>query len=554
MPDETESQPMAGNATSQALRAKLEDKSANPSSGEGPLLESDMTERKRIEEALQNSEVRYRRLFETAKDGILILDADTGIITDVNPFLENMLGYSHDELIGKAIWEIGPFCNIAASQNALRELQNKEYIRFENLPLETKDGQQKQVEFVSNVYLVESTRVIQCNIRDITERKRVEEELVATVIELQSHDVDMKVLNRMNDLLQTCTTQEEAYQVIALTANELFTGKSGGLAILHPWDQYLETVAHWGGEPLLTPTFQLEDCWAMRRGQPYEVLDPKSGLQCHHFVRQMANGHLCVPLTVQGETLGLLCIIGDTARNAAHHIRQQQLAVMAGESIKLCLSNLKLQEKLREQATHDPLTKLFNRRYLEESLPRELHRAMRLKSPLSVAMLDLDHFKRFNDTFGHEAGDALLCELGQWLREKLRKSDMACRYGGEEFALVMPDSPLADTLQRLEQVCLQVKELEIRHGDQMLGTITISAGVAGAPEHGSTASALLRAADEALYAAKLAGRNRVVVHRAKESEAGNESGEVQVSADFQARDLPASDQTNCGQMANDMQS
>jgi diguanylate cyclase (GGDEF)-like protein len=264
----------------------------------------------------------------------------------------------------------------------------------------------------------------------------------------------------------------------------------------------------------------------MRRGQPYEVLDPKSGLQCHHFVRQIENGHLCVPLTVQGETLGLLVVIGNIGEDTTHHVRRHQLAIMAGESIKLCLSNLRLREKLREQATHDPLTKLFNRRYLEDSLPRELYRAKRLNSPLCVAMLDLDHFKQFNDTFGHEAGDTLLRELGQLLCETMRKSDIPCRYGGEEFVLVMPDSSLEDTLQRLNQVCLQVKKMEIRHSDQLLGTMTVSAGVAGTPKHGSTCSELLRAADEALYAAKQAGRDCVAIYQAKELETRNESGKA----------------------------
>jgi diguanylate cyclase (GGDEF)-like protein/PAS domain S-box-containing protein len=481
----------------------------------------DVTERKQIEEALKTSELRYRRLFETAKDGILLLDADTGIITDSNPYLENMLGYSHDELMGKALWEIGTFSNIAASKRAFLELQNNEYIRYDNLPLETKDKQRKQVEFVSNVYSANATKVIQCNIRDITERKLVEEELLATVIELQGHDSDMKVLNRMNDLLQTCTSQGEAYQVIATTASELFSGKSGSLAILHPWDQYLETVAHWGGEELVMPTFSLEDCWAMRRGQPFEVLDSKSALRCNHFIRKIETGYLCVPLTVQGETLGLLVVIGDTSEDAAQHVRQKQLAIMAGESIKLCLSNLRLREKLSEQAIHDPLTKLFNRRYLEESLPRELHRAKRLNHPLCVAMLDLDHFKRFNDTFGHEAGDVLLRELGQLLSAQMRKSDIPCRYGGEEFALVMPDSSLKNTLQRLNQVCLKVKTLEVRHSDQLLDKMTVSVGVAVTPKHGCTSSELLHAADEALYAAKKAGRDRVVIYQRKKSEDRN---------------------------------
>ncbi len=132
-------------------------------------------------------------------------------------------------------------------------------------------------------------------------------------------------------------------------------------------------------------------------------------------------------------------------------------------------------------------------------------------------MLDLDHFKRFNDTFGHDAGDSVLRELGQLLREKLRKSDVSCRYGGEEFVLILPDSSLADTQQRVEQIRRLIKELKIRHGDQVLGTIAVSGGVAGAPEHGSTAAELLCAADNALYAAKLAGRDRVVVYHAKQS-------------------------------------
>src|SRR5437762_8713150 len=206
-------------------------------------------------EKLQTSEVRYRRLFETAKDGILLLDADTGRITDANPFLQDMLGYSHNELIGKALWEIGPVKDITASQDAMRHLQEKEYVRYENLPLETKDGQHIQVEFVSNVYLVDGWRVIQCNVRDITARKQAEEgirtandRLVASVAELQRRDEEMKSLIRLNDLLQSCTTQAEAYQVVRLMANELFTGKNGGLAISSGLGQHLQTVTHWCSE------------------------------------------------------------------------------------------------------------------------------------------------------------------------------------------------------------------------------------------------------------------------------------------------------------------
>jgi diguanylate cyclase (GGDEF)-like protein len=214
----------------------------------------------------------------------------------------------------------------------------------------------------------------------------------------------------------------------------------------------------------------------------------------------------------------VLCLIGPSTEKGESPSSRKSLAVTVGEDIKLSLFNLRLREKLREQATRDPLTGLYNRRYLEESLERELYRTNREGTPLCVAMLDLDYLKKFNDTFGHEAGDRVLRELGRVLRDKLRKSDISCRFGGEEFVLVLPGSTLADARQRVEQIRLLVKGLQIRHEDQILGRLTVSGGVAASPEHGSTAADLLRAADDALYAAKQAGRDRVVAYSGKEPE------------------------------------
>lgn len=186
MPSKTKSHLIAENADLQARLAELENRLAKRPSGKGGAPpDSDGPERRRIEDALKASEVRYRRLFETAKDGILILDADTGRITDANPYLQNLLGYSHAELLGKRLWEIGPFRDIAASRSAFRKLQRKEYIRYDNLPLETKGRRQRHVEFVSNVYLENGMKVIQCNIRDITERHQAEEALAKTSKELE---------------------------------------------------------------------------------------------------------------------------------------------------------------------------------------------------------------------------------------------------------------------------------------------------------------------------------------------------------------------------------
>jgi diguanylate cyclase (GGDEF)-like protein/PAS domain S-box-containing protein len=485
-----------------------------------PVKMIDMFGRKRIDKALRDSESRYRRLFETAKDGILLLDAVSGKITDVNPFLIELLGYTYAELLGKKLWEIGPFKDAVANQVAFQELQQEKYIRYEELPLETKDGERVEVEFVSNVYDVYGKDVIQCNIRDISERVRTKdslrkanEELSALVVELQKHDREMRLINRMNDLLQACKTQEEAYQVIALAVGELFSGLSGGLAILHDSGQYLETFARWGDDAFLESVFSLEACWAMRRGQLHEVTDPQVSVICSHFVQPPKTGYLCLPLVVQGETLGLFYLDVPVGMNGNHAISLKQLVVTIGEGIKLSLSNLKLREIMREQANRDPLTGLFNRRYLDDTLPRELNHAQRHNIQICIAMLDIDHFKHFNDTFGHEAGDLILRELGRALREDVRKSDIACRFGGEEFVLVLLDSTLDASRQNLERICKHVKDLQIRYGEQLLGTITLSVGFVDVPENGLSADDLLRSADEALYAAKSAGRDCIVAHR-----------------------------------------
>ncbi|MHB1012435.1 MAG: PAS domain-containing protein [Desulfobacteria bacterium] len=178
MPSKTKSHLIAENAALRARLAGLENELADRiSRNGGELPESETAERKRIQEALKVSEIRYRRLFETAKDGILILDAETGQITDANPFVKDLLGYSHAELLGRRLWEIGPFRDIAASRGAFSKLQKKKYIRYDNLPLETKGRRHKHVEFVSNVYQENGAKVIQCNIRDITARHQAEERI-----------------------------------------------------------------------------------------------------------------------------------------------------------------------------------------------------------------------------------------------------------------------------------------------------------------------------------------------------------------------------------------
>ena len=468
-----------------------------------------------------------RGLFESFPDAIVVLDRH-GKITRINAQLEAMFGYTAQELQDKPANVLIPERLSAQYGKYLTGYVADPGSRPLGAGLELFGRRKDKSEFPIDIMLSPLDRDgisgVIAVVRDVTEPKQAAErlrktndELMASVSKLQRRDSEMQSLISMDDLLQSCTSQEEAYKVVALAAAELFSGQTGCLAAVHAGNQYLEVVARWGDGPLGEPIFSLEDCWALRRGQLHEVSDPQVGLLCPHFARQPETGYLCVPLTVQGETLGVFCLTDAPAKRSKHQLSQLQLAVKVSEAIKLSLSNLKLREKLREEAIHDPLTGLFNRRYLEETLPRELHRARRRNSPLCVAMLDLDDFKLFNDRFGHDAGDSLLRELGRVLREKLRKSDISCRYGGEEFVVVLPDSSLADAEQRMQQLRVQIKELQIRHGDQKLGSLTVSAGVAQADEHSSNPSELLRAADEALYAAKNAGRDCVIVYQAKKS-------------------------------------
>jgi diguanylate cyclase (GGDEF)-like protein len=181
------------------------------------------------------------------------------------------------------------------------------------------------------------------------------------------------------------------------------------------------------------------------------------------------------------------------------------------EHIALALANLKLREKLQNQSIRDSLTGLFNRRYMEESLEREMRRCDRKRQPLSIIMIDVDHFKRFNDTFGHNAGDAVLRELGHFLQRYVRGSDIACRYGGEEFILILPEASLSVTQQRAEQIKEGARQLNVECSGQQLGKITLSLGVACFPTHGLDGEAVIKAADTALYRAKQEGRDRVVL-------------------------------------------
>jgi len=221
-----------------------------------------------------------------------------------------------------------------------------------------------------------------------------------------------------------------------------------------------------------------------------------------------APGHTCARrLLAHGDTIGLLHLEDAHWRSMAQPPRHLPLAV---EQISLAIANLRLRERLFVQSTRDALTGLFNRRYFVETLSRELSRALREGTALSVALIDVDRFKQVNDTHGHDAGDRVLRELATLLLERSRACDVAARYGGEEFALLLPGAARADAHRIVDRVREAVSRLELEHAALDIGTVTLSAGIAGIPGDEAAAQALITIADERLYEAKTGGRNRVV--------------------------------------------
>jgi len=479
----------------------------------------DVTEQKRAEQALRASETQFRALFELAPIGITRIDVH-GRIIDCNRVAEEMFGYSLVEVQGKPFSILSHLDEIEDLTLRFNELVTGVRQRHEaELRFYRKDGTLIWANMSASIVRDAAGSPLFCiaAIENVSDRKRAEEALRQSnqrlsgwVTELEERNREISLLSEMGDMLQACRSIDEAHAVIARMARQLFVSDNGYVCVIGPgYSNLVEAVAVWGtpaGERFFNP----DECWALRRGRVHLVQDPQLGLICKHMHRPADSAYLCVPMMAQGEALGLLHLSLPTHARLSE--AKQRLAMTVAEHIALSLANLKLQETLRSQSIRDPLTGLFNRRYMEESLEREMRRAVRGRHPVGIIMLDLDHFKQFNDAFGHEAGDTLLREVGTVLQRSIRGEDIACRYGGEEFTLILPEVSLLDAAQRAEHIRDAFRGLSIQHRRQQLGTVTVSLGVAIYPDHGPTGDAVIRAADAALYQAKALGRDRVAVN------------------------------------------
>ena len=317
---------------------------------------------------------------------------------------------------------------------------------------------------------------------------------------------EIELLQRLANMLAACNSLVEAQQVVEDIIPRILGDVNGAISMIRSSRNQLEVKLDWGGQWPSASSYAPEECWALRKGKFHLANDKYVSLPCAHMHEVGTDQTLCIPLIAHGNTIGMMHLYMGKQNELGEEM--MQLAFTVGEHLGLALANLDLQEKLREQAVRDPLTGLHNRRYLEESIGNELMRAKRHKQQLSVLMLDMDHFKRFNDTFGHDAGDYVLKSLATLLSNAMRSEDILCRIGGEELAVLLPHTSVEAAIEVGNKLCAQVRDMHLKFNDTPLGKLTLSVGASTFPVDAEEAEVLLKLADTALYCAKENGRDQ----------------------------------------------
>ena len=340
----------------------------------------------------------------------------------------------------------------------------------------------------------------------------------ATSLEREKLNREAQLFAQLNEWLQSCKSLDELYQMVADFLSKLLPDSGGNLFVYSNSRDILESEKTWNGGTA-QHGMHPDDCWGLRRGRTYTFGDQEIAFPCAHVDAATAGVYCCIPILAHGETIGLLhltfkdCHAGFVDSHSAKHVAEQRrLGAVCAEQISMAIANVKLREQLRDQSIRDVLTGLFNRRYMLETLRRELARAARSRISVGILSIDIDYFKKLNDNHGHDAGDTVLRTFGSCLENHFREEDVPCRFGGEEFVVVLPGATAEEAARRADSLRAEVEGLSVRYLDGTLPRITISVGVAVFPTSGESPESVLKAADEALYRAKNNGRNRVEVY------------------------------------------
>ncbi|GAK61350.1 PAS fold family [Candidatus Vecturithrix granuli] len=467
---------------------------------------------------LKQSEQQLRAEYDRAQMyldivGVMLVALNReGNITLINKKGAELLGYEEKELLGKHWFTLAiPAHERARIEQTFQhilvgDVQSAEYV--ENLVL-TKQGEERLIGW-HNAFIRDQHQQIIGTLssgEDLTERKQIEHSLRLAMQEQEQRAFEFELLNYMNNTLQTCRTEQETYPVLVEVCQKILPGSTGTVCLLR--ESQLSIVAHWGSVAPSQTAFDVKECAAL---QQYSSANPSifpcQAQTCTRVPFLRNSDQRCLALKSPQGILGILHFSCPSSQHNDGHEKKEAIISQLAEQYALSLANLRLREQLKIEAIRDPLTGLYNRRYMEISLKREWARAERHNHAVTIIMLDIDHFKIFNDTYGHEVGDIVLRELGALLQRHVRTEDIACRYGGEEFLLILPEVILEVAKYRAEELRVLVHELGITYQGNVL-PVSVSIGVAVFPQHGHDLKQVIYAADLALYRAKKEGRDRV---------------------------------------------
>ncbi|MCO4760308.1 MAG: diguanylate cyclase [Myxococcales bacterium] len=466
---------------------------------------------------LAESELRGRAILDNAIDAIITIDA-RGTMESANPATTTLFGYANHELVGANVSTLMPEPDKSAHDGYLsRYLETGEASiigRGREVVGRRKDGTLINVELSVKEVRLEGRRIFVGVLRDVSQRKTDEErlrklnqELARRVEELDELDRDNSLMAQLGSYLQTCTNEIEALDMITSYMDRLFPndGCHFGRVTNGP------DVERIGDLSVSEPFFQRSACWALRRGQLHESETGRHALRCNHLGTHRDSA-LCVPVLTHDGPMGVMTLTWrpENGDDSSAMDRRRRLLSVLSERLSTTLANVRLRVRLEEESIRDPLTRLYNRRYMSEFLERHLRRSRRSRQPLALIMVDIDHFKRLNDVYGHDIGDLALRELSRELEAAVRTDDAACRLGGEEFLLILPGLALDQARVLAEKLRGRIAELGDRAGSR-LPAFTASMGIAVFPDHDDTELELLKLVDSALYAAKHAGRNLACV-------------------------------------------
>ncbi|MFS4582614.1 diguanylate cyclase [Phaeobacter sp. C3_T13_0] len=318
---------------------------------------------------------------------------------------------------------------------------------------------------------------------------------------------EVQLLGELNEWLQSSRSLDELFDMVARFMTHILPTAEGSVYVYSNSRDVLDGCASWNGG-IHKDHIHPEECWGLRRGRTYEYGMSEIDFVCEHAEPHDGRAYYCFPILAHGETVGLMHLraLGDATEE---FISSRKLAQMCAEQISMAIANVRMRDQLHDQSVRDPLTGLFNRRHMTETLRKSINASLNSGTALGLIAVDVDHFKKFNDNHGHDAGDMVLRAVGSVLEQACDGEEVACRPGGEEFTLILPGTSPEDVMTKAELLRQAVEAIVVRYGEKALPGISISLGVANYPRHGTMPQDLLRAADEALYAAKAKGRNQV---------------------------------------------